>query len=494
MRRGHRSKLQQAPAPNDGNVYRVFLFAGKVYLLDESYPSAEEEGGVEKVRASTWKGWSEDDLLSPSSMLPFSNPDDGDGGGHQSEEEDLEWEDESFYGVSSFPSSDEKASEYHLPFPPEGSYKESECTIGGVGKTLRWKYVDCQREVLKRNEEKVNLVVALEQESSYSHVRRILSDLKECWLEAEREAWEEEGEGGETMRLVRVIVYKPSNVCRVAYLLHREGISCDVEREEQSSKDTIGIERLDRMSKEGPRRDVERWKFDFVPSSWRVPPFSWERLCRNLEGEEAAHFPLPLSHHLLDYQIGIATSLLSVLRPELETSRSYAERSSIRLLVRSWEEKRSSLLSKRDSYPLLFQKVSSSKLSFSQVRQLLACHHCSLRRGDIELEERVVRALKMRYLLDGGYFVRRFGQYDHSAKHLGHGSSLRNFPSMPQYDRQSLSIEVLNRIYKEDGSLRGIGYKGTRGKHSHPDHQMYVPKKKAKRSEQSEQMMLCPSH
>ena len=100
--------------------------------------------------------------------------------------------------------------------------------------------------------------------------------------------------------------------------------------------------------------------------------------------------------------------------------------------------------------------------------------------------------LRFRYMLHG-YTSREIGGYQQTASHLGHGAQIRVFRNKPQYKRENLSTATLNQIYKADGSLRGSGFKGTRGKYGHRDFPQYKPQKRMKRSPAQEMNMRVSS-
>ena len=88
-----------------------------------------------------------------------------------------------------------------------------------------------------------------------------------------------------------------------------------------------------------------------------------------------------------------------------------------------------------------------------------------------------------------GYTAREIGGYKQTASNLGHGANIRKFRNKPQYRRENLQVEVLNKIYQTDGTLRGSGFKGTRGKYGHKDFPKYTPAKRMKRSVVQEKRM-----
>ena len=73
--------------------------------------------------------------------------------------------------------------------------------------------------------------------------------------------------------------------------------------------------------------------------------------------------------------------------------------------------------------------------------------------------------------------------------HLGHGATIRKFKEKEQYKLENLSTPVLNKIYGKNGVLKGTGFKGTRGKYEYSNFKRYQPKKKMKRSKESEEML-----
>ena len=128
------------------------------------------------------------------------------------------------------------------------------------------------------------------------------------------------------------------------------------------------------------------------------------------------------------------------------------------------------------------------RLSESQNRQLLTAGYWCLIAPFDDFNVYLCRLLRFRYAIHG-YMAREIGEYKQTAQNLGHGATIRKFRNKPQYKAENLSTDVLNRIYKRDGSLQGSGFKGTRGKYGHADFEKYVPAKRMKRTVVQEKRM-----
>lgn len=81
------------------------------------------------------------------------------------------------------------------------------------------------------------------------------------------------------------------------------------------------------------------------------------------------------------------------------------------------------------------------------------------------------------------------GQYNQTGLFVGDGAFVRTFKHKEQYKYTNLKTSVRNKITMKEGKLIGKGFKGTRGKHGHPNFPRYRPKKQMKRKFESDFQM-----
>lgn len=109
--------------------------------------------------------------------------------------------------------------------------------------------------------------------------------------------------------VAEISVEDPADVDHVCARLARAQAQVVLDEPLQAHR-PLGIERLDRIEKEGAERDeeevrslfgakrgIENWRFEWMPAAWPHVPITWGRLARNLASEELASLPLPLRHH-----------------------------------------------------------------------------------------------------------------------------------------------------------------------------------------------------
>lgn len=345
-----------------------------------------------------------------------------------------------------------------LPVVPSHAYTETSAVIGGVGRHLRWGVVFPNR----KNKQPASLCVGgISDRQEFSQfVEGTLRPFGLCKLEFARE-------GG--CYTTTVVVPDPARIGTVAAALHCSGYTATAAHEECKSYAKLAIERYDRSAHmwwnqsqhvAGPLRDVHRWIFDFVPSSWSSIPFTWQSLARNIKLDplrDSQHLPLPLRDVFLTNHI------------EVLSEADDAEQ------IRQLKQLR--------GCPSV-----TSRLSVQQNRQLLmASYWCIIAPFDATTVH-ICQLIRYRYMMHG-YTSREVGGYRQTAQHLGHGATIRKFRNKPQYTRANLSAKTLNQIYKTDGTLRGSGFKGTRGKYGHDDYPRYEPRKRMHRTLVQEQQM-----
>jgi len=378
--------------------------------------------------------------------------------------------------VSSDISSKAEKEEIFLPRPPEVGYVEEEAVIGGVGKHLRWNVVLPSKQM--KDTDEVDLIVQ-GRRSQVVRVADISSSLSlPCPLFNTSEGGEEGDEQGEDDSdgeeedeedpLVQWIVSVPNRrVGETAAHFHNEGFA-SLPLDPNYAIGKLGIERCDRSdhmwcsqssSTAGPLRDTHRWNFSHLPPSWSTLPFTWKAMAKEvdddslLDDKEVRRLPQPLRNYVIDER-------RERVRREEEGKGEGEERLS-----------RLSRMRERDSV--------TCRLRPSQNRQLLSVAYW-LMLLPLSDKVQICQLLAFRYMLHG-YCGREIGMYRQQAQHLGHGATIRSFQNKDQYLLPNLSNRVLNRIYQSDGSLKGSGFKGSRGKHVKPGTPVYRPKKRMKR-------------
>lgn len=342
-----------------------------------------------------------------------------------------------------------------VPQVPSRAYEEVEATIGGIGKHVRWRMIFSSK---KNTGHTVLCVSGIQDRGAFERfVAEKLRPFGLCHFEYGRDAH---------MWSVDVEVPDSTRLGIVASALHCAGYNATVRDVDIESLPKLALERFDRsehmwwnqnLEKAGPLRDMHRWSYDFIPESWNVIPFTWKALCSNIDLDpltESFHLPLPLRDWFLTRHIDEAND----------------------------EATRNVLLQMRGKPSV------TCRLSLAQNRQLLTAAYWSTVAPFDPLIVEVCRLIRFRYMLFG-HTSREIGGYDQKARYLGHGASIRKFKNKPQYRRENLKTEVLNSIYRSDGSLQGSGFKGTRGKYGHPSFPRYEPRRRMSRTEDQERQM-----
>lgn len=339
-----------------------------------------------------------------------------------------------------------------LPPAPSLAYTEFEAVIGGVGKHVRWNVLMPNTKTSGRAELEVDNIVDRQRFEEF--VTNVIRPFGLCLFEYDG-----------TKTAVEVPDIK--NMGKVAAALHCAGYQAKPMDEEYASNSKLALERYDRSEhmwwnqeqrKAGPLRDVHRWMFDFLPSSWSNIPFTWQSMCTNIDIDprtESDILPLPLRDFYLTMHIDE---------------------------MKKRGEDPSSLKEKRGRPSV------TCRLSLLQNKQLLTATYWNIIAPFDAETVQLCYLLRFRYMLYG-YTAREIGGYTQNASNLGHGAKIRYFRHKPQYRRENLAVEIINKIYQSDGTLRGSGFKGTRGKYGHRDFPQYKPAKRMKRSTVQETRM-----
>jgi hypothetical protein len=259
-------------------------------------------------------------------------------------------------------------------------------------------------------------------------------------------------------RCLEVMVYRNEDVDFVAAVLARAGAHPMLEDASCVSKQPIGVERLDRVEKDGLRRGADNWKFLWTPPNWRCPPISWGYLVSNV-GDDVPLEDLaqPLRQH--------------VAKKRLNQCEDGEECQYLRSQIPQ-------------------RRIVSSGLSDMQSKQLVqAFYHLSVERVEDPIMRKALSLVLYRYMVERGYTSRYMGKYQQDALFVGNGNDFRNFPRLSQYYRPQLPDEVINKLCQKDGNLKARGSKGSRSKYVDPS-KKYVPKRTLKRTHMDEQKMF----
>ncbi len=351
---------------------------------------------------------------------------------------------------------------FSMPDAPAKAYNEVSATIGGIGLHLRWNIIFPSKKI------KGSLVLdagdIVDCDRFRTFVDSTVRPFGLCRFEFKREA--------SGMFSTTVDIPEGKNIGMVAAALHCAGYSAKIDGCCQAK---LAIERYDRSEHmwwnqeqkvAGPLRDVHRWVFDYIPQSWNTLPFTWQSLAANIDLDphtESDVLPLPLRDVFL-------TRHIEELGNDDTNERVVA-------------------LKKKRGRPSV-----TCRLSPAQNRQLLLSAYWSVVAPFDSTTVAISQIVRFRFMLFG-YTSREIGGYEQKAKHLGHGASIRTFRNKPQYKRENLSVKMLNKICKADGSMHGSGFKGTRGKYGHKDFPRYEPRVRMKRSGiQEKRMRQLPSN
>jgi hypothetical protein len=332
---------------------------------------------------------------------------------------------------------------------PCQAYEEYQAVIGGVGKHLRWKVIMRNKKLSGPTQLRITQTNDVDEFCKF--VRNNLEPLAHSPVKLE---------GGEIILPIPDV----QNVGIVAAALHCAGYEARVDDAQSSCGAKLAIERYDRsehmwwnqeQNSAGPLRDVHRWVYDFIPTHWKKIPFTWQSLCSNIDSIDPVRDAPCLPRPLRDYYI---TSKIA----EAETA---GDRAQVDELTK-----------------LRGDPAVTCRLSEAQNRQLLqVTYWCLIAPFKKMVDLHMCKLIRFRYMLHG-YMGREIGEYRQNASNLGHGATIREFKNKPQYQPKNLASGVLNRIYRSDGSMRGSGFKGTRGKYGHKDFPKYVPSKRMRRT------------
>jgi len=357
---------------------------------------------------------------------------------------------------------------------------------------------------------------------------------------------EEDPEFGYT---AEIVVHDSKDLETVCARVARYGATPILEDSSLNTRRKLGVERLDRIGSNvseeeekeeglhGPRRGVENWRFDWLPKDWKKAPITWDHMVSNSEGVEVNKLSQPLRQHVakkmlvegtfphvgMEWKEAECPPTQKEVKLKGERDPPYPLRKivSYPLLalligcgVRKFSEKDLFENGVEDEIPsrcllkgedgvwyrpvdpssyiksqIPVKRYVSPALEQKQTEQLIsAFFYLSVEKGEDKEERKACSLVLLQYMKERGYTARWLGKYDQEALYVGNGSSFRPFKRLSQYDPGRLPTEVLNRICKNDGSLKNKGSKGSRSKYKTKG--KYVPRRLLKRSREEEEGMM----
>jgi len=335
-----------------------------------------------------------------------------------------------------------------VPFPPRKAFDQFDATIGGIGKHLRWKVVLSKKK--HKGECKIFVSDIVDTNTFENFVKHKIIPFGFCNFEYVKVA-------ENITCLVNIPNYKDLTFVSAAF--HCAGYSAIPMSDEMASYGNIGIERYDRsehtwwnqnQKDAGPLRDTHKWKYGFIPDTWKTLPFTWQSMASNIEIHEndIANIPLPLRNYVCEYN--------NVKENSTKWTKYQTEKPCV-----------------------------TSRLTYDQNIQLLKVTYWTFVAPFDNLIIHLSSLIQFRFMLHG-YLGREMGGYRQLAKYIGHGAYCRKFKNKPQYNYDNLQIELRSKFVQSDGEMRGNGFKGTRGKYGDINFPQYQPAKKMKRTIEAE--------
>lgn len=358
--------------------------------------------------------------------------------------------------------SDDVVESCHLPLPPDLAYEENVATIGGVGKTIRWLVVIPRR--------KNNLPATLFVANIYDK-----SQFEDFLKSLEPFAFRKYGYESTSTCGFAAYVDVPDNTKAgiVASKLHNHGYGAILHTTECQGK--LGIERFDRSEHmwwnqnpktAGPLRDTHRWKYPWC--NWKYLPFTWHLLALNVDlpTSSCQGLPLPLRNYVLQLRKVRAKQELQILRDEGLENHEIESFLSNEIAIATAQT---------------VPQCVTARLTTEQNRQLLCATYYILVAPSNNKIVELSYIVQYAYCLHG-YNGREIGGYRQNAENLGHGEYIRKFKNKEQYKVDNMVASVVNKVMQSDGTFRGSGYKGARGKHGHKSFKKYKPRPRLSRS------------
>lgn len=357
-------------------------------------------------------------------------------------------------GAALFPNADHS--------PPSSVFSVTHKTIGGIGRTLRWRFRSTEHADTAAVDVLLSHIACTRE-----RLDALLEDLTPDVVVRVGE-YEECGEDEEDEALGLCAVLRVLNARNMTLVLvHLASVTTFeyvVEDETREHVFDVGIERFDRShwnffkqdsSLAAPKQSWHKWSMSWIPDTWSVLPFTWSRLAHNLDHLAIRDAPLPLRHHLVRHRAERAEAELAA-RGRADARRCDDSRPNASARTQRADPTlvlRARARSLRASLPAT--RCVTAALTEAQQRELLRAL-VTVRYPTPSGEEERARAERVlhSYMMNG-YTARVFGPYKQDARHVGHGVTLRRFRRLTQYDPSNLPTEVLNETYQPDGTLRG---------------------------------------
>lgn len=347
---------------------------------------------------------------------------------------------------------------------------ETSRTIGGVGRTLRWRYAATEHTddqpvtVLLTN--LASATVDEELAALPAGIARRTGDYEEAEADEEAEGTTLTASGDAWGLCTAIVVEDARNIMQVLAHLQRTQPMCrhvidDATREHWFE---LGIERFDRSrwnffnqtdDTAAPKQSWHKWTLSWIPTHWRVLPFTWRRLVANLDAETPDAAPCPLSDHMIEYRLE-RTDAEVVRRVAAGASERASERATARSLRSPFVDPLAVLRARARRWRRLRPAVRrvTAALTDAQARELL---HALLvvRFLDRADPDHAAAVQTLEFYVRHGYTARMLGPYRQDARHVGYGHRPRTFRHLSQYNIEMLDVDVLSAIYQPDGSLKG---------------------------------------
>ena len=321
-------------------------------------------------------------------------------------------------------------SKTNLKMPSHQAYTEFTCTIGGVGKHIRWKTVFPQ---VGRKTSPDLLVSGIVQKDVFETLLKTLNPFA---------FFQEYYDVENNEHAAHINITDSKYVGNVAAAFHAAGygaIPMDEKFEETCGK--MGIERKDRSDHmwwnqtsecAGPLRDIHRWDYSFVPSNWTKIPFTWMSMADNIRINisKLTDIPLPLRHYVVESTLRRLQTEEDILKDEYEMAR-LGEMADMKTVM-------DALHDEKNQWSMCASETHfvTCRLTEAQNIQLLAATYWrTIAPFDPETLH-ISKLIAFRYCTFG-YEGREVGAYRQKAIYLGHGANIRSFHAYHQPVRPS---------------------------------------------------------
>lgn len=340
----------------------------------------------------------------------------------------------------------------NIPYPPSIAYESFTATIGGIGTHIRWKVILAKK---KHIGECSLFVCNIQSEREFeAFVTNKIKPFGFCNFEFETH---------ENKFTTTIDIPNHKDLTFVAAALHCAGYAAIPISDDMASFGNLGIERYDRsehtwwnqnQKDAGPLRDTHKWRYGFIPHTWKTLPFTWHSMAANVpcDLDMIDFIPYPLKNYVCD-------NAIQNLSDDAQ--------------IKEWQSKKTKTTC-----------VTSRLTDDQNIQLLLVTYWTLIAPFDPKIVE-LCSLVQFRYMLNG-YVGREVGGYRQQALYIGHGAYCRKFKHKPQYEYKNLETSIQSRVIQENGHILGNGFKGTRGKYGHKEFPEYRPNKKMKRTVEAE--------